>query len=371
MISIEILNSSHKKFRELLKLEGDFFDQLLEEWYSLASNEKDECTHPVYVMNFLNVWQQITKQEFYLICVLNEKRCITVIPVYKKSIIIGLKFNYLEAITISMGSSLALRKKYHREVFKQIFENRKLSFFKLLFIKFNVMNETNSLLKAPLNLTIIPESYRQIIKISQGMEKIINQSARSIKRCVRNNFNKLNDTAKIHFDVFSETSEIMKEYDVFITFESEGWKGKTATSLKNNEQARLFYRNILKDFSYSHRAAIFKLRLNNIILAMFAGFMIEETFYGILITYNDNYACYSPGHMLLYKMFQYLPKEYNIKYFNTMSESPWFHLWRPQKVKTFKVFIFRNKVFKSLFAVTISMYRIIRSRYNNKIRSEG
>ena len=154
-------------------------------------------------------------------------------------------------------------------------------------------------------------------------------------------------------------------YQHFLELESSGWKGRKGSSISDNENEKMFFSEAIKNASSRNCLSISTLTINNKIIASECSFSGVAHSIMLKITYNENYAKFSPGVLLILKKTeQTLDSEANVWIDScAVPNHPMIdHLWR-QKIDVFDFSIsngrFSSNARLSLIHCLVNIKRII------------
>lgn len=343
MIEIEIINFQHPDMEEFLKFRGIIFNQWLNLWDSLSSHEKEIYSHPVYVMSWVNARKIHANDEISVFIFYSEGEFIGAIPFTIKTIPSKLELCcYLKSPLVELGSTVAIPEKLRIKVFNKLFQTPLINGHKPIAITFDRIDETNSFVNSKLEADIRKTDYtRNIIDLSNGYQSMLQKRSSHFRKNLKNISNKFTNNGESYIDIIRGKNEIVQAFDYFTHLEMKGWKADSERAMLNNRFVFDFYRNVILGFSDLGKTVLFKLRIGNIVVAMYMCIMVEDVLYGLKTTYNEEYEKLSPGSIILDRIFNNFCPSNSIKQFNSMSQSPWLKdKWHPEKIETYKTVVF-------------------------------
>ncbi|MHB9142965.1 MAG: GNAT family N-acetyltransferase [Paludibacter sp.] len=354
-----MIDNKNPEFHDLINKQGTYYHGYYDTWMNLPKEDKQLCTHPIYMIDYINAFSAINSFSFVL--VLFNNQCISILPV-KLVYMFGKKYKlyYVEIPVICTGSSIAIPKELTTDVFRKLFQYKFDKFSKPLFFNFRMIDENNNFLKICFPKIIIEWPYtRKVLDIS-GESSLsfghLNKLIKNLKKAEKN----LCTNNDLNLSIIHDRDELHKSFDELVELEYKGWKKDANASLKFNNVSRGFYSLLLDDLSIDRNAIIAKLTLSDRTIAMAFCIIVDDTMYGNAITYDEEYSKFSPGHLLLYKMLKdYFPAR-NLCYLNTLSEAKWFQLWKPLNIKVFNVYVIRNSFMKLVLQTGIAVFSRIK-----------
>lgn len=356
MMDCRLFDLAQAPFHDLINKKGGDYEQLMELWNTLSSNEKDMCSHPVYLMNFLKCAAECRNKNFKLAVIYENDSCVSVLPIEISTLfpnIPGLYF--VNVLTVSSGTPVAFRAEYHRNICRALLDCRFQYDAKPLWILFNEVDNTNTFLDVDLPKIVIPDiSTKKVYTIPWSSPSDFAFPTRKWGKSLGRKINKLSRMGQPELQIFEDSREMPDAWDEFVELENMGWKGREGSSLCCNDLSRNFYRSVLFDFAETSSASILKLSINGITIAMFAGIFIENRYYGLLITYNEEFGSYSPGHIMIYHILKdYLPAR-GTAYLDMLFTCNWFSVWKPDELKASKIILFPGNYIRTLFSLMLN-----------------
>ena len=88
------------------------------------------------------------------------------------------------------------------------------------------------------------------------------------------------------------------EVEQFIRLESAGWKGREGSAIYNSPRTLDFYNATTQAASLRKYLRLYSLELNGEPIAMYLGFLMNNTVFMPKIAYDERYSVYSPGQIL-------------------------------------------------------------------------
>ena len=148
----------------------------------------------------------------------------------------------------------------------------------------------------------------------------------------------------LQYSCITTSPDLEAAFEVFLDLESAGWKGENGsrTAIKLDRRLVKFYRSLLDSFS-SHGGCVIHLLVDGErpICAAF-GLVVNGTYYGIKIGYDEEFKQLSPGVLL----HEFILKEYaesgQVECLNLVSHTAWQRCWRPIQSQSSDIWLFRR-----------------------------
>ena len=114
-------------------------------------------------------------------------------------------------------------------------------------------------------------------------------------------WNRLAETCELSFEVSVSDLDLKKWLADFFALESSGWKGKRGTALSESQNERAFFEAICREATRAGKFHAACIVLDGKPIAMLASFVAGEGAFSFKIAYNEDYARFSPGALLMMK----------------------------------------------------------------------
>ncbi len=149
---------------------------------------------------------------------------------------------------------------------------------------------------------------------------------RNIKRLRR----KLEECGTVNTHYLTHEQAI-EAFESFLETESSGWKGDqgSSTAIRNNPVHQLFYRTLLEPEYPGLTPIIHQLSVDEKIIAVQFALATENTLYILKIGYDEHWAEYSPGSLLLDALLQSACSN-GFSRVSLVSNPAWANRWHPQ-----------------------------------------
>jgi CelD/BcsL family acetyltransferase involved in cellulose biosynthesis len=95
-----------------------------------------------------------------------------------------------------------------------------------------------------------------------------------------------------------DSSDCRSALHRFVTMEMAGWKGVRGSAIGCSKQAMTFYSQVVEEFAKTGSLRIYTLWLNQTPVAMELGLVVDRTYFAPKATYDEQFASFSPGHLL-------------------------------------------------------------------------
>jgi CelD/BcsL family acetyltransferase involved in cellulose biosynthesis len=131
-------------------------------------------------------------------------------------------------------------------------------------------------------------------------------------------------------------------FAAFLEVEASGWKGAdgVGTAIKLDDRLRRFYQGIMRAFEATGGCQINLLKLDGEAIAAQFCLVVDSTVYALKIGYDEAYAKFSPGKVLLDEMLRTaLGARRQV---NLTSHAQWHADWRPRVENSFQAVIFNR-----------------------------
>jgi len=175
--------------------------------------------------------------------------------------------------------------------------------------------------------------------------------------------NRLSDHGCLKFETFRDEDDISSWIDDFLQLEGAGWKGRKRTAFNNRQDWAGFLKASTTSLIENNQCKFWRLRLNNKTIAITFAHHAGHQAWLNKITYDENYARYSPGVLLMLEVTRALgndPAITEVDSLATPDHSMINRLWR-QKLSTTDIIIsYSAPPAKTWFAITCGLIKIRR-----------
>lgn len=168
--------------------------------------------------------------------------------------------------------------------------------------------------------------------------------SKNLRKNMARRFKKIEkDNVKVTLDIITDPKHIKLGVASYGELESKGWKGQSSSAINGFNNQGKFYRDMMSEFSMNDGAAIYNLLFNGIIVSSRLILKNKDIILILKTTYDEKYAQYSPGRVLLYLMLENLFKEkkYKIVEFYTKANNDQLQ-WHTSRRMIEHINIYRN-----------------------------
>lgn len=110
---------------------------------------------------------------------------------------------------------------------------------------------------------------------------------------------RLADAGKLEYHVARSVDEIRQGVEAFLTLEAAGWKGRERTAMAIDRFRAAFAREAVHRLSEQDLCRVHSLTLDGRVIACLIVFVEQGVAYTWKTAYDENYAAYSPGTLLM------------------------------------------------------------------------
>ncbi len=111
--------------------------------------------------------------------------------------------------------------------------------------------------------------------------------------------NRLAEQGVLKLETLNQSSDFSRYVDDFMELESRGWKGKRGTAIKAQAEKSSAFHNICEKLHANGRLRFWILRFNGHAIAALFGIVSGSQAQIVKIAYDENFAKYSPGVLLV------------------------------------------------------------------------
>ncbi|MFZ3032953.1 MAG: GNAT family N-acetyltransferase [Parvibaculum sp.] len=115
-------------------------------------------------------------------------------------------------------------------------------------------------------------------------------------------WNRLSETGALAFETPDANLDLTRWLQDFLQLERSGWKGKRGTALAERKNERAFFESMCRSAQASDKFHAAQMTLDGKPIAMLASFISGRGAYSFKIAFNEDYARFSPGALLMMKV---------------------------------------------------------------------
>lgn len=168
---------------------------------------------------------------------------------------------------------------------------------------------------------------------------IIKKKNRIIKEGIKSTFKELKSVSDIHSSV-----------NIYGQLETKGWKGKKGSAVNADNRLGRFYKQMLENFARKNATRIYQLCFDGHVVASCLSIIGGGMNILLKITYDEQFADYSPGWMLMYEIHKKLfDEEQNYIEYYTTSASKGLRQWSDDNRIIYHMNYFRWPFLKFLY----------------------
>ncbi|MFN4895436.1 MAG: GNAT family N-acetyltransferase [Pseudomonadota bacterium] len=183
---------------------------------------------------------------------------------------------------------------------------------------------------------------------------------RTLRKRLSSKLKTLHQRGTVSFSV--EDSNLEEGLARFFALESSGWKGANGSAIASDVQTTAFYSSIAKSFKERGQLRIYSMCLDNRPISMQLGLLMDGVYYSPKVAYDEAFASYSPGHLLVQHIISDLAAN-NVRTFEFLGPRAfWKMVWAPECVEHRNWYIFRpNLRGHVLYSLTMRVAPRLRS----------
>ncbi len=151
-----------------------------------------------------------------------------------------------------------------------------------------------------------------------------------LRRNLRRLRKQLQERGELRVEIVVNPEQLTDAYEHFLAIEASGWKGSgdKAPAISANPELKAFYQALLSPSIAGIEPQINLLWCDDICVAAQFGIRTSSCLSLLKIGYNEEYARYSPGYLLLESILDKTP-EHGIKTLSLVTSPPWAERWHP------------------------------------------
>lgn len=123
---------------------------------------------------------------------------------------------------------------------------------------------------------------------------------------------RLSEQGDLNYIVSRQSNDVRGALEDFLHLENQGWKGRKRTSLVAERRRAAFAREAINGLAELDRVRIHALKLNDQTIASLIAFVMGGEAFTWKTTFDENYAAFSPGKLLMKHVTQWHLDDFNI-----------------------------------------------------------
>ena len=159
-----------------------------------------------------------------------------------------------------------------------------------------------------------------------------------LRRNLRRLKKQLEEQGDVRMEMVTKPDALLSAYEQFLSVEASGWKGtdRNATAIKTDPALNAFYEALLTPASAGMTPQINLLWIDDKCIAAQFGILTNDCLSLLKIGYNEEYARFSPGYLLLEGVLAHCCAE-NVDTLSLVTSPPWAERWHPDKVPVWHI----------------------------------
>jgi len=188
---------------------------------------------------------------------------------------------------------------------------------------------------------------------------------RNLRRVKRN----LSRAGKVNLKILTGLEADPEVLDDFIRMECSGWKGRAGSALECQHELMSFYRDLVPAMQDLGWLRWHLLELDGAVIAAQLAIQMHGTQYIVKIAYDEKYAGYSPGNILMDFVIEKAFTEIETRFINCITCFPWNYNWLMEKYPYYNFFLYPRRLETTLFRwLPHTMINTARGLYNRYFR---
>lgn len=180
------------------------------------------------------------------------------------------------------------------------------------------------------DLVAVPGSAAEYFSgLSANFRKNLNKASR-----------KLEELKDVHFCFCENNRSVQENTACFLEVENRGWKGRRETSIKNYPDSARMFETAAEELSRQGMMAFSFLEAGGKTIAAQYAMRSSRTMYCLKMGYDEDYAAYSPGNMLLLKIIEAACMSGEFDELNLISGAAILDKWNVRKRPLYHLIVF-------------------------------
>ena len=169
---------------------------------------------------------------------------------------------------------------------------------------------------------------------AQSYESLLASFSRKHRANLRRHRSNLSALGTLDVVRITDVEMMDRSFGDFLAVESSGWKGRggEGTAIALHPELERYYRHLLRTFGSNRACELNILRLNGACIAAQFCVTIGGAWYLLKIGYDEQYAKFSPGSLLLEDVLLRLCADRDVSVANLASDASWHLNWSPRSL---------------------------------------
>ncbi len=186
-------------------------------------------------------------------------------------------------------------------------------------------------------LSLLEECYCRALLSPQGsgqdyIDRVLSGERR---RRLRKHEERLRQKGKVEYTALTAGDDAQAWLEAFLSLEAAGWKGREGTALQCHQEDRRFFVDALLEAFRRGRLMMMGLRLDGRPVALFCDLVAEPWSFVFKLTFDEQYAAFSPGVLLELEKIRRLHERSTVRWVdscNAPGSSLLKHLWDDRRL---------------------------------------
>ncbi len=165
---------------------------------------------------------------------------------------------------------------------------------------------------------------------------------KSYRSRLKSKARKLHQEGTVSFDI--HTTEYHDALTQFFALESSGWKGSKGSSIASNLPLVRFYSSIVEECAQRGHLRMYSLTVNSKPIAMHLGLLMDGCYYAPKVAYDESFARFSPGQLLVQHVITDLTRAGVKKYDFLGPRAVWKSVWTDHVREHHNCYVFRPTI---------------------------
>jgi hypothetical protein len=155
------------------------------------------------------------------------------------------------------------------------------------------------------------------------------------RRRLRKHEERLRQQGKVTYAALTAEDDARAWLEEFLRVEAAGWKGRERTALQCRKEDRRFFLDTLLEAFRRGRLMMMSLRLDDRPVALFCDLLAEPWLFVFKLTFDEEYAAFSPGVLLELEKLRRLHERSTVRWVdscNAPGSSLLKHLWTDRRL---------------------------------------
>jgi hypothetical protein len=198
------------------------------------------------------------------------------------------------------------------------------------------------------------------VRIEDDFEHYWQARSRNLRKNIGRYFRRAEKEGfEVRLTVLADVADMALGVAGYGDLESTGWKGEQGTAIHAGNRQGRFYTQVMENFAHTGGGRIYNLHFNEQLVASRLTLVQNGMLVILKTTYDEQFAKYAPGRLLLYRILQTLFAEHDVRVVEFYTRASGDQLqWATDRRMIHHVNLYRSPVMVRMVAMARALRRL-------------